>query len=166
MSPLEIMRERRAAKKQELDELLAGPTSEKRDLNSDESEKFDSLVEEIRKCDERIGELEEQEKREAAAAAARVETGHTGEQRSAAQVTDPVMYQRGDASKSFFRDLYLSRKGDRDAHERLTRHQAQVVEKRSYSRTSGQTSEERETRTPGSFRARISPTRFSCAGLA
>jgi len=137
MSPLEIMRERRAAKKQELDELLAGPTSEKRDLNSDESEKFDSLVEEIRKCDERIGELEEQEKREAAAAAARVETGHTGEQRSAAQVTDPVMYQRGDASKSFFRDLYLSRKGDRDAHERLTRHQAQVVEKRALSTTAG-----------------------------
>jgi len=139
MSPLEIMRERRAAKKQELDELLAGPTNEKRDLTGDESEKFDVLVEEIRKCDERIAELEEQEKREAAAAAARVETGHVGEQRTSnTQVTDPIMYEKHNPERSFFRDLYHARKqGDRDAYERLTRHQAQVTEKRALSTTAG-----------------------------
>ena len=139
MSPLEIMRERRAANKEKLDELLTGPTSEKRDLTPDESTQFDLLVEEIRKNDERIAELEAQETREAAAAKARVETGDTGEQRTGlARVTDPPVYAKGKAETSFFRDLYYAtRKGDRDAHDRLTRHMAQVNETRALTTTAG-----------------------------
>ena len=140
MSPLEIMRERRAAKKQELDELLAAPTAETRDLTTEESAKFDALVEEIRKTDERVAELEEQEKRENAAAAARVEAGNTGEQRahtSPARVTDPPVYAKGKADTSFFRDLYKVRQGDREASERLTRHQMALNEKRALSTTTG-----------------------------
>ena len=56
MNPLEIMRERRAAKKAELDALLAAPTDEKRDLTEDEDTQFGKLVTEIRGQDERIAE--------------------------------------------------------------------------------------------------------------
>lgn len=107
MSPLEIMRERRAATKTELDELLALPTEEKRDLTDDEGSKFDALVAEIRKQDERIAELEAQEKRDADAAEARRLAGQTVTA-TAAVVNEPnPVYRRGDASASFFRDLAL-----------------------------------------------------------
>lgn len=125
MSPLEIMRERRAAKKADLDSLLSLPTAEKRDLTEQESTQFDVLVEEIRKADERIAELETQEVRSAAAAAARVEAGEVGEQRTApAQVTEKPIYQRGDRSVSYFRDLAHAHvfHADQSSSERLQRH--------------------------------------------
>lgn len=101
MSPLEIMRERRAASKILLDELLSLPTAEKRDLSTEESEKFDTLVAEIRKQDERIGELEAQEKREADA----VEVRRTVATATVVAEPNPV-YRKGDsASPSFFRDM-------------------------------------------------------------
>lgn len=101
MSPLETMRERRDAKNKELNDLLAAPTEEKRDLNGDEETKFSTLVEEIRATDERITELEDMEKREAAAAEARRGVVVTDE-------PNPV-YRRGDTSgPSFFRDLALA----------------------------------------------------------
>ncbi|MGZ6836773.1 MAG: phage major capsid protein [Blastococcus sp.] len=124
MSPLESMKERRAAKKAELDALLALPTDEKRDLTTDEATSFDTLVAEVRKYDERISELEAQEARSAAAAAHRVETGATGEQRTeVAQVTEKPIYQQGDRSTSYFRDLAKSQLfADVPSMERLRRH--------------------------------------------
>lgn len=135
MSPLEIMRERRAAKKAELDELLALPTTEKRDLNSDEDAKFESLVEEIRKQDDRIAELEQQEKRESAAAEARAASGDTG--RQVARVQEPPVYTAdGLTGNSFFRDLAAARLGGDDmAADRLRRNTAMVAEQRALGNT-------------------------------
>lgn len=138
MSPLDTMRERRAAKKQELDELLAGPTTEKRDLNIEEDAKFETLVEEIRKTDDRIDELEQAEIREARTAAARVQTGQTGSQSSApARVTDPPVYDlRNLSGPSWFKDVYNAQhKNDRGALERLRRSSAAEAEQRALGNT-------------------------------
>jgi HK97 family phage major capsid protein len=130
MSPLEMMRERRAAKNQELEELLSGPTSEKRDLSEDESTKFDTLVEEIRKADEQIEKLEATEKRNAASNAAAVVAGDVGEQRTApATVKDPPIYAEHKSDTSYFRDLYMAQhKGDRDSTDRLVRNNKQTAD--------------------------------------
>ncbi|MGZ6838540.1 MAG: phage major capsid protein [Blastococcus sp.] len=116
------MRERRAAKKAELDSLLSLPTAEKRDLTEQESTQFDVLIEEIRKADERIDELETHEARSVAAAAARVEAGDVGEQRAApAVVRDAPIYAQGKVETSYFRDLYQAKQGDYQAADRLRR---------------------------------------------
>jgi HK97 family phage major capsid protein len=137
MSLLTAMTELRAAKKAELDELLQAPTSEKRDLSTDESTKFDVIVEEIRKQDERITELGEAEKREAAAAEVRKAAGVTTV--GNAQVTEKPVYQRGDHRVSYFRDLHLATKNDpdREAADRLRRNTALEAEKRALGNTGG-----------------------------
>jgi HK97 family phage major capsid protein len=128
-SPLEIMTERRAAKKAELDALLELPTAEKRDLNSDEDTKFSTLVEEIRAQDARIAELTEQEAREAAAAETRKQAGATV---GGAKVTDPEVYARGNRAVSYYRDLARAQLfGDREAGDRLMRHGAAQNDKES-----------------------------------
>ena len=76
----------------------------------------------ISDLEERKAELAEQEKREAAAAASRVLTGNTGEQRSGPRggiFTSSVTYHRGNNSPSFFRDLWRAQRGDADAADRL-----------------------------------------------
>lgn len=136
MSPLEIMRERRAAKKAELDELLAAPTAEKRDLTTDEDARFSTLVEEIRRYDERIDELEAEEVRAQHSAETRRMGGDAGEQR--ARVTDPPVYAPDRLDTSYFRDLYLAQqKNDASAFDRLRRNHAQEVETRALGNTGG-----------------------------
>jgi HK97 family phage major capsid protein len=140
MSLSDAMTELRAAKKAELDELLTGPTSEKRDLTEDESTKFDTLATEIRAQDERITQLIEAEKREAAAAASRVLTGNVGEKAVGnAQVIEKPVYQRGDYRVSYFRDLHLATKSDpdREAADRLRRNSVIETEKRALGNTGG-----------------------------
>jgi HK97 family phage major capsid protein len=130
MSPLEMLRERRAAKNQELEELLSGPTTEKRDLDEDESAKFDTLIEESRKADEQIEKLEANERRVYVAANAALAAGDVGEQRTApVTVKDPPVYADGKVETSYFRDLYMAQhKGDRDSTDRLVRNNKQAAD--------------------------------------
>lgn len=126
MSALQIMTERRAAKKAELDALLALPTEEKRDLTTEEDEKFTSLVTEIRAQDERITELADEAKRSASAAEVRKEMAAPGDDdkgpKGGAKVTDPPVYARGNHQVSYFRDLVSSRyESNTVATERLRR---------------------------------------------
>jgi len=130
MDPLEIMRERRAAKKAELDALLAAPTDEKRDLTEDEDTQFGKLVTEIRGQDERIAELTAEAKRSASAAEARKEFVMPDDDKGpkgGAKVTDAPVYAKGNHQRSFFKDAYMANvKQDRDSAERLQRHTAQA----------------------------------------
>lgn len=137
MSPLEIMKERRAAKQQELDELLAEPTAETRDLNEAESSRFDVLVEEIRKVDERIDQLAAQEQRAANAAAANLAAENIGEQKAEqrAKVTEPDIYEKS-GPNSYFKDLFdLTTQRSVAAANRLQRHAAFVGESRALGNT-------------------------------
>ncbi|MBS2548805.1 phage major capsid protein [Catenulispora sp. NL8] len=128
--------ERRAELKTELDAVLVAPTTENRDLNDTESQRFTDLTSDILKLDARISELHEQVTRDEAAAetARRLQLGAT------VQVTrEPETYRRG-GQRSYFRDLYLAReKGDRDAFERLERNNRQRAdtEQRAINTTNG-----------------------------
>lgn len=129
MSSYDDMVSRRAAKKAELDALLAEPVAETRDLTAEESSKFDVLVEEVRKFDERIDELGKIEARQRGAADARVIAGTAGTEERGARVVDPPVYAEGKPDTSYFRDLHFARtQGDRDASERLRRNDAQRSE--------------------------------------
>jgi len=139
MDPLEIMRERRAAKKAELDALLAAPTDEKRDLTEDEDTAFGKLVTEIRGQDERIAELTAEAKRSASAAEVRKEMAAPGDDdkgpKGVPKVTEPDMYIK-EGRNSFFGDLFnttLNR--DTSATERLRRHAAYMRESRAVGNT-------------------------------
>jgi HK97 family phage major capsid protein len=123
----EQMRERRSAKKAQLDALNA--TVETRDNKSyteEETAQFDAAVAEIRAMDARITELEAVEASEARAAATRVEAGESGEQRTGgAKVVDPPVYVKGNVNgNSYFRDLGFRAVGSdqaRAATDRLIR---------------------------------------------
>jgi HK97 family phage major capsid protein len=126
--------ERRAALKAALEALhkaAVDDQGEARSFTDAENTEFDTKIEEIRKLDGRITELQEAEKREAAAAAVRVETGVAGtEERTAPiHVTDPKVYAKGNIRASFYRDLAKSRLGiDHDAADRLSRHARQMAD--------------------------------------
>lgn len=134
--------ERRANLKADLDKVLEAPTAEKRDLNADEANKFTEIRgaitklddEEIKPLQARIAELEDQEKREAAANELRAQFGgerpaapNGGEQRAAGlQVNEPLTYERGGAN-SYFLDLARAQfRSDSGAAERLQRHAAEL----------------------------------------
>ena len=119
MSLVEQMRERRAAQKVELDALLgAAESRDDSNLTEDESAKFDSIVAEIRKADERIVELEDLAKREAAASETRrLQAGHY----TPATTEDPPVYIRSGANgNSYFQDL-AKRRDHGDSMDRLRR---------------------------------------------
>jgi HK97 family phage major capsid protein len=121
--------EQRAALKARLEALhknAVNEAGEARSLNTEESAEFDTGIAELRSRDERINELQVAEKREAAAAAHRVEIGEKIPT-SSTKVTDPAVYARSNIGQSFFRDLYTSRMtGDSAAGERLERHRRMV----------------------------------------
>jgi len=98
-----------------------------------ENTEFDAGIVRLKALDERIGELEEIETREAAAAAHRVELGLIP---AGDGVThEPEMYVKG-GRDSFFRDLFnstLSR--DTGASERLRRHAVYAQEARAVGNT-------------------------------
>lgn len=127
------MRERREALRAELDALVA--TAEARDdkaFTEDESAAFDAKLEEIRKADERIEELEAREAAEAKAAEARKAAGEGDEKRAVggATVTDPEVYAKGNG-RSFMRDMgyrSLQGAGAHEAMERLVRHARQMAD--------------------------------------
>ena len=131
-----IMRERREALRAELDALVK--TAEARDdkaFSEEESAAFDAKLEEIRKADERIEELEAREAAEAKQAEARKAAGEGTEERrvGGAQVTDAPVYAKGNRQSSFFRDMgyrSLQGSGAHEAMERLVRHSRQMADEK------------------------------------
>ena len=138
MTPLEIMEARLAELRKESDALyeqrgavIDKAAAEKRGMTDAEQAVYDeagakrsSVDREIPQVEGRIVELREQAKRESAANLARVNSGDTGEQRSApARTTDPAVYAKGNLQRSFFKDMAKAQlMGDRDAGDRLERH--------------------------------------------
>lgn len=107
MDPRDSMRERRAAKQEELNALLGAVESrENKEMTEDEEQRFDKIAGEIRGIDARIIELDELAANEAKHAEVRSQT-QTAETRTGnAQVKDaPVYVPNGGNGQSYFRDL-------------------------------------------------------------
>ena len=121
--------ERRAERKKELDALLETAKKENREkLTEDEQQRFDATEKEIRELDERLAELDEQQKRDDQAAdiATRYGVGRVE------VVSEPKTYER-DSGHSYFLDLARMQlnRGDGDggvaeAIERLRRHGTEI----------------------------------------
>lgn len=151
-SQLQDLLEQRAALKTELDGILDGPTAEKRSLSDEEDKAFtekrdavkakDADIEAVRT---RIGELEEDEKRDATAADLRAQYQPAGQQPTGVTVvSEPETYRKG-GKASYFRDLYRSQhSGDRNAMDRLRRNDEEVaagLEKRAITTADGSAGE-------------------------
>jgi HK97 family phage major capsid protein len=124
---------KRSATREGLDALVATARAAGRELTADEATRFDADEAEIRGFDARVSELDEQIRMDEATAEMRKRYAPS------VQVTsEPEVYTRGAAGKSYFRDLYLSRNdGDRDATERLIRNGRMRAEQRAISTTNG-----------------------------
>ncbi len=125
MDLLTKMQESRAAKKADLDALLAKETPEDGD-----AERADALIAEIREADARIAAYAEIQQREAAAIANKIETGaEEPVVRGAAVVTrEQRTYHPGNdrTGAQFIADMMRSQLlGDVDAQQRLGRHMAE-----------------------------------------
>jgi HK97 family phage major capsid protein len=137
---LKALMERRAALHAALEALhraAVSDTGEARSFTAAETTEFDAGLDEIRKLDERIEQLQDAEKRAEAAAAHRVSIDGGGERTAGTVVNEPEMYVKGGQS-SFFRDLFnstLSR--DSAASERLRRHAVYASESRAVGNTNG-----------------------------
>ncbi len=101
---IQRLKERRAAIKASLEALSIKAETEVRGFSEAENTEFDAGLAEIRQIDERIGELQEAEIREAAAAKHHVELAGTEARVQVVNEPNPV-YRKGDNSTSFFRDL-------------------------------------------------------------
>jgi HK97 family phage major capsid protein len=150
-TPLEVMEARLAELRKESEALydqrgalIDKAASEKRGFTDAEQATYDeastkreAIEKEIGPVAERVTELREQDKREKAAAAARVETGEAGEQRGNATVTDPPVYVRnGGNGQSYFRDLAKAKfSDDPEAASRLRRNSAMAQESRALGNT-------------------------------
>ena len=122
MDILGKMRESRAAKKADLDALLAKEAPEDGD-----AERADALIAEIREADERIKNYAEMAEREAAAVENKVETGAEAPVvRGSAVVTREERMYGAEQQKrgvSFVADVVNAQlRGDLDAAQRLQRH--------------------------------------------
>lgn len=142
---LKALLDERAAKKDELDAVLAGAEARGEDLNEDEAAKFAEVRDAIKAADDRIdalrsrvSELEDLEKRnkDREALAAELHPESQPEERTADRpirvVSDESTYKRG-GRYSFFADVIAARSGmaPSDVAERLQRHANEVrVEKR------------------------------------
>lgn len=125
MDLLGKMRESRAAKKAELDAILAKETPEDGD-----AARADGLIAEIREADERIAAYQEMTEREAKAIENKVETGAEAPVvRGSAVVTrEERMYDVENQKRgvSFVADVVNAQlRGDLDAAQRLQRHMAE-----------------------------------------
>lgn len=112
------LQEQRDALRGEIRALNEVTVTETRGFTPDEQTTFDAKSEELRKLDERITELVEQE--------ARAEAGAEARETATVVVTNEAnpVYRADDSSTSYFRDLFTSRnRGDVAATERLVRSQ-------------------------------------------
>lgn len=152
MSPLETMRARLTELRTESQALydqrgalIDKATIDKRGLTEDELKSYDNLTAQrkakeadIGPVEERVAELEAEEKRSNAAAGARVETGDTGEQRTGgAHVTDPPVYIKGGLNgRSWWQDLARAKLfGDDPSIDRLRRNTLMEQETRALGNT-------------------------------
>lgn len=131
---LQRLLEERAALRSELDQVLEAPTTEKRALTAEEDTLFEqkraavvAQDEKIEQTRTRIGELEEDERRQANVDQLAAELGQTGQQRSPARVgAEPAVYQRG-GRNSYFRDVVRAQMfGNQESIERLSRNDREV----------------------------------------
>jgi HK97 family phage major capsid protein len=142
--PSQIVAERRAAAKAELDGILAGVEAGRRDLTEFEETRFNTLLSEVKDFDERITELRNNEARSASAAEARRGFGVPGEGQPPTGLMGGYhtgggeTYHRGNNSPSYFRDLWTAQRGDADASDRLRENNREVgMESRALGNTGG-----------------------------
>jgi len=142
--PSQIVAERRAAAKAELDGILAAVEGGRRDLTQFEETRFNTLLSEVKDFDERLVELRSQEARSASAAEARRGFGVPGEGQPPTglmggyHTSGGETYHAGPQSPSFFRDLWTAQRGDADAADRLRANNAETgVERRALGNTGG-----------------------------
>ena len=117
---------KRTTLKSELDGILAAPTTEKRDLNADETKAFEEKRDAIKVLDtrkdeleERITELAEIEERSGRADKLAAELGQTG---GARVTSEPLTYNRH-SGQSYFLDLAQAQLlNNGEARSRLQRH--------------------------------------------
>lgn len=111
----------RAETRRAMQAIVDTANEQTRDLTDDENGDFAARRARIEEIDARVAELEEQERRDQAAAEIRARL------RPAAQVTsEPRVYERGNGA-SYFKDLTLSQiNRDEPAQERLRRHATEL----------------------------------------
>lgn len=120
MDLIKQLQERRQGLKEEMQTLNATAETEERDLTEEEDARWKELRDDIKKIDERIAELTEQEERDAEAAKVAQKLGRTDT--GIKVVSEPKTYGRRSRS-SFFSDVYkATRDGDVQAADRLARH--------------------------------------------
>jgi HK97 family phage major capsid protein len=168
---IDALLQRRAERKSELDALLETPTSEKRDLNTEEREKFEAAEKDIRELDQRVTELDDQLKRDDASAEV-AKRYKVGEQVKV--VSEPLTYQRGNG-KSYFMDLAKAQlQNDSDAAQRLQRHGKELDvempkreerrERRAREELAALDREDRLRNTESAFEKRVNPNRVDGQG--
>lgn len=125
-SLIDAVRETRAAKRTELDSLLA----EARDLSPEDETRADSLLDDLTTLDQRVADLVALDKREAEIAAVKAEDkispASGGVEHAAARVVREertyAHHKDSNGSASFFVDSYRANQGDQASQERLNRH--------------------------------------------
>lgn len=122
--------EERAALQSDLTAIVTAAETRGEDLNEAESAEFAEKRDAIKAKDERIAEIREAIDAETRAAEAATKAGPA----SAGTVTvrsEPLTYQRGDNSRSYFQDLAKAviGGGDAEASQRLQRHALEVRER-------------------------------------
>jgi HK97 family phage major capsid protein len=124
---------KRSALRDGLDTLVTEARTAERELNADETVRFDREEGEIRGFDAEIARLDEQ---------VRADEQHAETMKryapSVKVTSEPEVYRRGLGSKSYFKDLFNVRQnGDATAAERLRRNDRIVAEKRAISTANG-----------------------------
>lgn len=122
--------------------LIDKAAAEKRGFTDPEQTEYDKLGEQRAAAEkergpfvERLAELAEQAKREAASALARTLTGGGVQTGGPVKVTEPELYRKG-GENSYFRDMFkVKTSGDIDAQERLRRHSVHAMETRALGNT-------------------------------
>jgi HK97 family phage major capsid protein len=109
---------KRAERSAELAGMLELARTEKRELSDAEKSTFTAGETEVREAGERLTELDAQVRADDAAAELTKRYAASG-----TVVVEPDIYRKGAGGRSYFRDVHLARnKGDRDASQRLARH--------------------------------------------
>jgi HK97 family phage major capsid protein len=124
---LKELRDRLKALLEERASIAAKAVDEKRGLSAEEKTLRAAKSDEIEALEERISELEDQEKREARAAEHHAAAGSdkADEKRAGGfTVKDAPIYARGKAETSYFKDLLSVGRGDSAAADRLRRNDA------------------------------------------
>jgi len=136
-TPLQVIRGKRDLLYQAVGHSLQA--MENRGMLASEKREHDRARVVMAELDERAGELEEQESRNAVANAARAASGEPAPTWGSLQhgYTSSQTYHRGADSPSFFKDLLHARSGDADAADRLRRNNHEVRETRALGNTGG-----------------------------